>query len=134
MTKELLPLDLVSDTQACCFFTAIFDGHGGSTCAEYCVKHLITNLVTTYRQTKEAIAKKLRKQTTSLGREATTQDIGLSYSSEVEALKRALQKSFEITNQNYLSLAERKGYTDGKSILCLLFVFRNCWISICSSY
>lgn len=83
-------------------------------CSEYCAKHLSRNLIMTYRQAKETIAKKLRKQGAVLGREATTADIGLSYSTEVEALRRALQKAFELTNLNYLSVAERKGYADGQ--------------------
>lgn len=40
-------------------------------------------------------------------------DLGLTYTIDIEALRRGLQKSFETTDEHYLEIAEQKGLTDG---------------------
>eukprot|EP00929_Paragymnodinium_shiwhaense_P023047 TRINITY_DN14522_c0_g1_i2.p1 TRINITY_DN14522_c0_g1~~TRINITY_DN14522_c0_g1_i2.p1 ORF type:complete len:878 (+),score=286.47 TRINITY_DN14522_c0_g1_i2:164-2797(+) len=94
--KIKLPLDVFGDS-AMCFYWAVFDGHGGSSCAEYAASHLHTNLFA-----------RLRDRAQGANLEAT--------------LKTALLGGFKITEHNWLQFAKKNNDCAG-STACAMCVF-----------
>eukprot|EP00928_Gymnodinium_smaydae_P078859 TRINITY_DN62921_c0_g1_i1.p1 TRINITY_DN62921_c0_g1~~TRINITY_DN62921_c0_g1_i1.p1 ORF type:complete len:692 (-),score=163.10 TRINITY_DN62921_c0_g1_i1:105-2180(-) len=94
--KVKVPIDVLGET-ASCFFFGVYDGHGGSSCAEYAASHLATNVLA-----------RLRDRSKGATDEA--------------ALKTALLGGFRLTDHNFLQRAKRIGDSAG-STACTMTVF-----------
>ncbi|BAM40665.1 uncharacterized protein TOT_020000919 [Theileria orientalis strain Shintoku] len=61
ITRECLSIQYVSNSEALCYFSGVFDGHQGPACSDYIVKHLKNNILTVFRQTLTSNSFKKRK-------------------------------------------------------------------------
>jgi len=96
VNKMKLPISVLGEDATCVFF-AVFDGHGGSSCAEYCASHLAKNILSRLRD----------KQKTS-GDEAF--------------LKAGLLSGFKQTEHNFLQHAKRMEDRAGTTA-CTMLVY-----------
>ncbi|CXJ29286.1 protein phosphatase PPM4 [Plasmodium berghei] len=113
ITKDILDLNNVSENDSLCFFSAIFDGHGGSNCARYVMSHLKTNLIAKFRQSFLITCKKHYK-------EKNTKINELSVA--IKALYDSCIKGFEMTDKNYLELSKKYDYKDGATS-CVVLIY-----------
>ncbi|KAF8819852.1 protein phosphatase 2C domain-containing protein [Cardiosporidium cionae] len=114
ITRIALPLNLISSTDALCYYFAIFDGHSGVGCADYAQQHLHNNIMSTYRQ---SIERMQRIQNSKRRRKGQRMQ-----SVEMETLIHSCIKGFKITDSNYLDIAKRKSIYDGcTACACLLY-------------
>lgn len=104
VTRECMSIHLVSRTEALCYYTGVFDGHGGYKCAEYLTKHLKNNILSVYRQA-----------VSSLEAKRTHQHSFPTESIEVRALKQGCTKGFEMTDNNFCNAAKQFGLLDGST-------------------
>ncbi|KAL8271611.1 hypothetical protein Esti_004467 [Eimeria stiedai] len=142
VTRAGLPLGVVAgDTEALCYFTAIYDGHAGSDCADYAAAHLHKNLLSSYRQLYRTVQRRreeeLQKQGGGKRRklQATQwlQQLNQSthplrpeerrLSVEMEALVRSCFSAFSLTDKNYLGLSENALTQDAGSTACAAIFF-----------
>ncbi|ETB62054.1 hypothetical protein, variant [Plasmodium yoelii 17X] len=113
ITKDILDLNNVSENDSLCFFSAVFDGHGGSNCARYVMSHLKTNLIAKFRQSFLITCKKHYK-------EKNTKINELSVA--IKALYDSCIKGFEMTDKNYLELSKKYDYKDGATS-CVVLIY-----------
>ncbi|KAL8452973.1 hypothetical protein Emag_002059 [Eimeria magna] len=139
VTRAGLPLGVVAgDTEGLCYFTAIYDGHAGSDCADYAAAHLHKNLLSSYRQLYRTVQRRREEELQKQGGgkrkkpQATQwlQQLNQSthplrpeerrLSVEMEALVRSCFSAFSLTDKNYLGLSEHALTQDGDSraVLC----------------
>lgn len=96
LDKVKLPISVLGETATCVFF-GVFDGHGGSACAEYAHAHLAKNVLA-----------RLRDRTKTASDEA--------------ALRTALSGGFKQTEHNFLQHARKVGDVSGTTA-CTMTVF-----------
>ncbi|EUD64624.1 hypothetical protein C922_04970 [Plasmodium inui San Antonio 1] len=113
VTKEILDLNNVSESDGLCFFSGVFDGHGGSNCARYVMKHLKTNLIAKFRQSFLITCKKQSKE-----KESKPND----FSAEIRALYDSCIKGFDMTDKNYIELSKKYHYKDGCTA-CIVLIY-----------
>ncbi|EUD74701.1 hypothetical protein YYG_00652 [Plasmodium vinckei petteri] len=113
ITKDILDLNNVSENDSLCFFSAVFDGHGGSNCARYVMSHLKTNLIAKFRQSFLITCKKHYK-------EKNTKINELSVA--IKALYDSCIKGFEMTDKNYIELSKKYDYKDGATA-CVVLIY-----------
>jgi len=94
--KVKVPISALGETATCVFF-GVFDGHGGSYCAEYAAAHMGKNLLS-----------RLHDRTKNVSDEV--------------ALRAALLGGFKQTEHNFLQHARRVGDNSG-STACTMTVF-----------
>jgi len=94
--KVQIPISVLGETATCVFF-AVFDGHGGTSCAEYVSNHLAKNILSRLR------------------------DRAKNFSDEA-ALKTALSGGFKQTEHNFIQHAKKTGNTSGTTV-CSMTVF-----------
>nr|CEL64417.1 TPA: GTP-binding protein, related [Neospora caninum Liverpool] len=150
VTKVPLPVQVVTgDANALCYYTAIFDGHDGSSCAQYATVHLHKNLISLYRQiystvqrrrqeleareeARERGAKKRQKRPSNFSLLLQQLNDGLPctrreekfLSVGLEALVKATAKSFFMTDHNFLDHAQKAGVEqDAGSTACVVLLF-----------
>ncbi|KYN98274.1 putative protein phosphatase [Plasmodium gaboni] len=113
ITKDILDLNNVSDSQGLCFYSGIFDGHGGSNCARYVMNHLKTNVIAKFRQSFLITCKKKFKEKGSKLNELSV---------ELRALYDSCIKGFDMTDKNYIELSKKFNYKDG-STACVVLIY-----------
>ncbi|SBT50597.1 protein phosphatase PPM4, putative (PPM4) [Plasmodium ovale wallikeri] len=113
VTKDILDLSHVSESDGLCFYSGVFDGHGGSNCARYVMSHLKTNLIAKFRQSFLITCKKQFKEKGSRLNELSV---------EVRALYDSCIKGFDMTDKNYLELSKKYDYKDG-STACIVLIY-----------
>ncbi|ANQ10871.1 Protein phosphatase 2C [Plasmodium coatneyi] len=113
VTKEILDLNNVSESDGLCFFSGVFDGHGGSNCARYVMNHLKTNLIAKFRQSFLITCKKQCKD-----KESKLNDLSV----EIRALYDSCIKGFDMTDKNYIELSKKYDYKDG-STACVVLIY-----------
>ncbi|CAA9991287.1 protein phosphatase 2C, putative [Plasmodium knowlesi strain H] len=113
VTKEILDLNNVSESEGLCFFSGVFDGHGGSNCARYVMNHLKTNLIAKFRQSFLITCKKQCKD-----KESKLNDLSV----EIRALYDSCIKGFDMTDKNYIELSKKYDYKDG-STACVVLIY-----------
>ena len=82
-------------------YYAVFDGHGGSTCAEYCSQHLHEEL------------------------KAQLEDVlnGIEFSDDLNrTIEQCLKRAFKITDDNYEKLYAKEAKQCGSTAVIALFV------------
>eukprot|EP01069_Polyplicarium_translucidae_P009790 Polyplicarium_translucidae@DN3341_c0_g1_i1.p1 len=125
IVKEMVPLDVLSGCEACCFVSAVFDGHGGSKCVDYCRDHLLTNITASYRQIASTLERKReafsQRPDVQARPERLRHYLGFTNSVHFESLIRAIRKGFEITDRNYQEMARRQSLSDGSTALMIFF-------------
>ncbi|KAL8431933.1 hypothetical protein Efla_002770 [Eimeria flavescens] len=142
VTRAGLPLGVVAgDSEGLCYFTAIYDGHAGTDCADYAVAHLHKNLLSSYRQLHRTVQRRrqeeLEKQSGRKRKKPLSsqwlQQLNQSsdplrpeerrLSVEVEALVRSCFSAFSLTDKNYLGLSEKALAQDAGSTACVAIFF-----------
>ncbi|GAW83856.1 protein phosphatase 2C domain containing protein [Plasmodium gonderi] len=113
VTKDILDLNDISESDGLCFFSGVFDGHGGSNCARYVMSHLKTNLIAKFRQSFLITCKKQFKEKTS-----KLNDLSV----EIRALYDSCIKGFDMTDKNYIELSKKYDYRDG-STACVVLIY-----------
>ncbi|SCO75732.1 protein phosphatase PPM4, putative [Plasmodium vivax] len=113
VTKDILDLNNVSESDGLCFFSGVFDGHGGSNCARYVMTHLKTNLIAKFRQSFPITCKKQCKD-----KESKLNDLSV----EIRALYDSCIKGFDMTDKNYIELSKKYDYKDG-STACIVLIY-----------
>ncbi|PFH31801.1 protein phosphatase 2C domain-containing protein [Besnoitia besnoiti] len=144
VTKLSLPVGVVTgNANALCYYTAVFDGHDGSSCAQYAMVHLHKNLISLYRQIYSTVQRRRQEQDNkgdekrrrraknfslllqqlndgvpSARREEKFLSVGL------ESLVKATAKSFLMTDHNFLDHAQKAGVeTEAGSTACVVLLF-----------
>lgn len=121
ITKKIFSFDIVGQLSRYFFFSAIFDGHAGINCVEYVHQKLFTNIYTVFSQHMSRFNDKgqvYRTEDFAIG--ADSKEVVSSY--VVESLCKGITKGFEITNNNFLSIARKNGICDGTTALvCIIF-------------
>eukprot|EP00917_Polyrhabdina_sp_WS-2016_P028578 GHVP01060925.1.p1 GENE.GHVP01060925.1~~GHVP01060925.1.p1 ORF type:complete len:507 (-),score=102.40 GHVP01060925.1:51-1571(-) len=106
------PMDTLYNSSAACVASAVFDGHGGSSCSEYCESHLLNNILGSFRQLKNR-KRKIPKMTFSSF---------VRHSHLVKLLTHAVVQGYFLTEQNFKELSRRKKVQCGScSLLSFLF-------------
>ncbi|KEP62456.1 UNVERIFIED_CONTAM: protein phosphatase 2C domain-containing protein [Hammondia hammondi] len=150
VTKVSLPVQVVTgDANALCYYTAIFDGHDGSNCAQYATVHLHKNLISLYRQIYSTVQRRRQElEDREVGRERgekkrkkkpnnfslLLQQLNDGLPSKrreekflsvgLEALVKATAKSFFMTDHNFLDNAQKAGVEqDAGSTACVVLLF-----------
>ncbi|SCP03764.1 protein phosphatase PPM4, putative [Plasmodium malariae] len=113
ITKDILDLNHVSESDGLCFFSGVFDGHGGSNCARYVMTHLKTNLIAKFRQSFLITCKKQFKEKSS-----RLNDLSV----EIRALYDSCIKGFDMTDKNYIEISKKYDYKDG-STACVVLIY-----------
>ncbi|KJP87592.1 hypothetical protein AK88_02760 [Plasmodium fragile] len=113
VTKDILDLNNVSESDGLCFFSGVFDGHGGSTCARYVMNHLKTNVIAKFRQSFLITCKKQTNE-----KETKLNDLSV----EIRALYDSCIKGFDMTDKNYIELAKKNNCNDG-STACVVLIY-----------
>jgi len=90
------------------FFAGIFDGHLGSTCAEYVSKQVPTNVLQAYRA--------------RVKREGGGSVAKLTPEQEARIIAKAIVEAFEEADKAYLVTARKKDLSDGSTGLATLLV------------
>eukprot|EP00921_Rhytidocystis_pertsovi_P002969 GHVQ01004952.1.p1 GENE.GHVQ01004952.1~~GHVQ01004952.1.p1 ORF type:complete len:486 (+),score=90.50 GHVQ01004952.1:364-1821(+) len=107
--RECLRLDVVSDSESLCYYSAVFDGHAGSRCAEYAASHLHTSIISAFRQRKQTLLSKPKGRYSSDG-------------VELDALQWACLQGFKITDNNFINMATKQRLSDGcTACVCLVY-------------
>lgn len=104
VTQECLSIHLVSNSDALCYYSAVFDGHCGYKCAEYLTKHLKNNILSVYRQAVR-----------TMGTKNSQIDSYPVESIEVRALMQGCAKAFEMTDNNFCNVAKKYDLMDGST-------------------
>nr|PIL98564.1 protein phosphatase 2C domain-containing protein [Toxoplasma gondii COUG] len=150
VTKVSLPVQVVTgDENTLCYYTAIFDGHDGSSCAQYATVNLHKNLISLYRQIYSTVQrrrqqledremerergdKKRKKKPSNFSLLVQQLNDGLPskrreekfLSVGLEALVKATAKSFFMTDHNFLDSARKSGVEqDAGSTACVVLLF-----------
>ncbi|CRH02911.1 protein phosphatase PPM4, putative [Plasmodium relictum] len=113
ITKDILDLNHVSESDGLCFFSGVFDGHGGSNCARYVMAHLKTNIIAKFRQSFLITCKKKFKEKSAKLNEQSV---------EIRALYDSCIKGFDMTDKNYIELSKKYDYKDG-STACIVLIY-----------
>ncbi|OII74902.1 homeobox domain-containing protein [Cryptosporidium ubiquitum] len=103
------------------FFSALFDGHAGINCVEYVHKRLLTNICAVFSQ---HMGRFSDKESSYRGKNCIyeTDSTQIFSSHVVESLCKGITKGFEITNNNFLSIARKNEVFDGTTALvCIIF-------------
>ncbi|KAF7456457.1 protein phosphatase 2C domain-containing protein [Cryptosporidium felis] len=119
ITKKQLSNKLMSsNTNFTCLYSALFDGHAGLNCVEYVQNTLFSNIIAVCLQNMNRYNNKELNKTKNV--EQT--DNSVDKSIIMESLCKGIIKGFEITNNNFLSIARKNGLIDGTTALvCLIF-------------
>ncbi|KAJ1614458.1 PP2C phosphatase [Cryptosporidium canis] len=121
ITKRKFSFNPICKVQATFFFSALFDGHAGTNCVEYVHERLFTNIYAVFSQHMSRFNDKglvFRNKNTVTEADCT----GKTPSYVVESLCKGITKGFEITNNNFLSMARKNEIFDGTTALvCIIF-------------
>ncbi|KAK6589515.1 homeobox-containing protein [Cryptosporidium xiaoi] len=102
--------------------TAVFDGHAGCNCSKYVQKVILNNMFTFYCHSLNRLNRN-DPSTIDLYRHYNFDDsYGNINSNEIKSLCMGIIQGFELTNNNFLSIAKKKGFNDGTTALvCVIF-------------
>ncbi|XP_026193565.1 protein phosphatase 1F [Cyclospora cayetanensis] len=142
VTRKGLPLGIVAgSSEGLCYFSAVYDGHAGSDCAEYAASHLHKNLLSCYRQIHRTVERRRQEEALRHGGKRRKQQhasqwlqqLNLStealrheerrLSVEVEALVRSCFSAFSLTDKNYLGRASSSLAKNAGTTACLAIFF-----------
>ncbi|KAH8739247.1 homeobox-containing protein [Cryptosporidium ryanae] len=103
-------------------FAGVFDGHAGCNCSKYVQQVLLNNMLAFYCHS----LNRLNKNDTSiidLYRQYSFSGSDKNINSnEIKSLCMGIIQSFEQTNNNFLSIAKKKGFNDGTTaLICVIF-------------
>lgn len=113
ITKDFFDLNDISDGEGLCFLSAVFDGHGGSYCAQYVMKHLKTNIIAKFKQSYISNSQKIY---ISKKKESDIQ------STEMKSLCDSVIKAFDMTDKNYMDYSKKHNLEDGATA-CVVLIY-----------
>lgn len=121
ITKRVFPFEPIGRNSGTFFFSALFDGHAGINCVEYVHQKLFTNIYAVFSQNMSKFNDKgqvYRTENIVIGADSNE----VFSSCVVESLCKGITKGFEITNNNFLSIARKNEIFDGTTALvCIIF-------------
>ncbi|UKK01603.2 hypothetical protein MACK_002421 [Theileria orientalis] len=114
ITRECLSIQYVSNSEALCYFSGVFDGHQGPACSDYIVKHLKNNILTVFRQNLTSNSFKKRKMMSNNSfklnqfpnnsdHDPTEDTLNQKVDWEIYNLLYAIKKGVEMLDYNYCS-------------------------------
>ncbi|EKX73479.1 protein phosphatase 2C domain containing protein [Theileria equi strain WA] len=116
-TCECMSIQYVSNSEALCYYSGVFDGHYGPECSEYTSRHLKNNILSVFRQSVHSKGVKRRKSIKGAEIADTSHECA-----DVEALVNGCIKGFEMTDNNFCRIADRSNIMDG-STACVLLLY-----------
>eukprot|EP00375_Theileria_parva_P002773 XP_765454.1 hypothetical protein [Theileria parva strain Muguga] len=151
ITRESMSIQKLTNSDALCYFSGVFDGHYGPKCAEYIVRHLKNNVLTVFLQNiKTYSTLKKRKlftkanlscsinefpvQTDNRSRVVDNRDHKDGTQKDYSTIKRlnelsdevfvfihSISKAIEIIDNNFCSYAQKKSIFDGSTLNVAFF-------------
>ncbi|KAK2197805.1 bifunctional PPM-type phosphatase domain/PPM-type phosphatase domain superfamily [Babesia duncani] len=115
ITLEPIAIDIVTNSDALCYITGVFDGHCGHFCADYVLNHIKNNILSVFRQHIRVLHAK--RQAPNY-KSKSDDDPCL----EVATLLHACRKAFEMVDKNFLNIAKKNGLYDGTTA-CIALLY-----------